>query len=61
MDEGKVGYRENRADLLHRHLLRAALYALNSLLERPVNPGELAHIYERIGEFIQLYAIGLKA
>lgn len=60
MDEGKVVDQEKWADLLRKRLLRTALYALNSLLERPVNHNELAHIYGRIEEFIQLYAMGLR-
>lgn len=60
MDAGKAEDQEKWADLLRERLLREALHILSSLLERPVNQNELLHIYERIEEFIQLYAIGLK-
>ena len=60
MDSGKVANQEKWADLLRKRLLNAAIHTLSSILERPVDQHELLHVYERIEEFIQLYAIGLR-
>ena len=60
MDEGKVRDPEKWANLLRARILGEGLRALGALLERPVNQHELVHLFERIEEFVQLYAMGLR-
>lgn len=60
MDERKVSDQEKWASLLRMRILGEAFNALSDLLDRQLNPSEVAHLFERIDEFIQLYAIGLR-
>jgi len=60
MEEGKVEDQEKWANLIRARILGEGLKALGALLERPVNQHELVHLFERIEEFVQLYAMGLR-
>ncbi len=60
MDEGKVSDPERWASLLRLRILGEAFTALSSLLERRLNPTEVVHLFQRVEEFVQLYAVGLK-
>lgn len=60
MDEGKVTDPKRWASLLRMRILGEAFQALSVLLERQLNPNEVVHLFERIEEFVQLYAMGLK-
>ncbi len=60
MDEGKVSDPQQWASLLRMRILGEAFAALSSLLERRLTPPEVVHLFERIEEFVQLYAMGLK-
>jgi|GEM_PF-5521870 len=59
-DEGKVPDPQQWASLLRLQILGEAFQGLNALLERQLTPAEVANLFERIEEFVQLYAIGLK-
>lgn len=60
MDKGRVPDPQQWASLLRMRILGEAFQALNALLERQLTPGEVANLFERIEEFVQLYAIGLR-
>lgn len=60
MDEGKVSDQEKWASLLRMRILGEAFHTLSTLLDRQLNPSEVIHLFERIEEFIQLYAMGLR-
>lgn len=60
MDEEKVPDLQRWASLLRLQILGEAFRGLNTLLERQLTPAEVANLFERIEEFVQLYAIGLK-
>ena len=60
MDQSRVTDPQRWASLLRMRILGEAYQALSGLLERELNPNEVVHLFERIEEFIQLYAMGLK-
>lgn len=60
MDEGKVLDQDKWASLLRLRIMGEAFQGLSALLERQLNPNEVVHLFERIEEFVQLYAMGLR-
>lgn len=60
MDQGKVTDPQRWASVLRMRILGEAYQALNGLLERQLDANEVVHLFERIEEFVQLYAMGLK-
>ncbi len=60
MEGGRKVDTEQWSGSLRGLLSTEALRVLNRLLERPLTGSELVRLFERIDEFIQLYAVGIK-